>query len=306
MREVAIICGPTAAGKSAIAMALAERTGALLISADSRQVYRRFDIGTAKPSTADRGAVEHRGVDIVDPVDRYSAAQWADSAAIWLQEAAERERPVIVIGGTGFYLRTLETPLFESPTLDPTAHAAVLATLEHESTEMLRARCMAVDPARAHLGRTQLLRALEIHELTGRQLSEWMSDRARTGDIRGHYLLVDPGASLRERIAIRVAQMLAAGWEDEVAALARDVPSDAPAWNACGYAMLRAAQAGDVTRAVAIERTIIDTRQYAKRQRTWFRHQLPADRVTPLDPTASDALGQALLWLDAVSLTEHT
>lgn len=306
MRDVAIICGPTAAGKSAIAMALAERTGALLISADSRQVYRRFDIGTAKPSVRDRLAVEHRGVDLVNPVDRYSAAQWADSAAIWLQEAAERERPVIVIGGTGFYLRTLETPLFESPTLDPTARAAVLATLEHESTEMLRARCMAVDPARAHLGRTQLLRALETHSLTGRPLSDWMSDRARTSDIRGHYLLVDPGASLRERIAARVAQMLAAGWEDEVASLARDVPSDAPAWNACGYAMLRAAQAGDVTRAVAIERTIIDTRQYAKRQRTWFRHQLPADRVTPLDPTASDALGQALLWLDAVSLTEHT
>ena len=124
--------------------------------------------------------------------------------------------------------------------------------------------------------------------------------------MRPHYLLVDPGAVLRDRIAARVAQMLDAGWESEVARLARHVPDDAPAWNACGYGLLRAAMTGTSTRATAIERTIIATRQYAKRQRTWFRHQLPPERVTPLDPDAPDAAARGMHWLEIVSSMEHT
>ena len=305
MRDVAIICGPTAAGKSAIAMALAARSGALLISADSRQIYRGFDIGTAKPSMADRAAVPHCGIDIVVPSERYSAARWAESATTWLRAAALREQPVIIVGGTGFYLRALEEPLFQSPPLDPARRREVLVALEAASTESLRERCRAIDPARAELGRTQLLRALETFELTGRPLSAWLAERARPSDVRAHYLIVDPGAVLRERIASRVQQMLDAGWEREVKRLTHSVPADAPAWNACGYAMLRSAQSGELSRDAAIERTVIDTRQYAKRQRTWFRHQLPVDRVTRLDPTAPDALARAQTWLDAVSLTEH-
>jgi tRNA dimethylallyltransferase len=306
VRDVAIICGPTAAGKSAIAMLLAARTGALLISADSRQVYRRFDIGTAKPSVADRSAVEHLGIDVIEPVQRYSAAHWADSAAAWLQEAAACDRPAIVVGGTGFYLRALETPLFEAPHVDPVRRQSVLAELDAQATETLRAQCAVVDPARAHLGRTQLVRALETFALTQRPLSEWLAERARRSEFRAHYLLVDPGVMLQSRIAERVHQMLAAGWEAEVAALVRDVPPEAPAWNACGYASLRDVLAGDVSRDAAVERTIIDTRQYAKRQRTWFRHQLPAERVTLIDPAAAGALDRALDWLQAISLTEHT
>ena len=305
MRDVAIICGPTAAGKSAIAIALAARSGGLLISADSRQIYRGFDIGTAKPSMADRAAVPHCGIDIVEPSERYSAARWAESATTWLRAAALREQPVIIVGGTGFYLRALEEPLFQSPPLDPARRREVLVALEAASTESLRERCRAIDPARAELGRTQLLRALETFELTGRPLSAWLAERARPSDVRAHYLIVDPGAVLRERIASRVQQMLDAGWEREVKRLTHSVPADAPAWNACGYAMLRSAQSGELSRDAAIERTVIDTRQYAKRQRTWFRHQLPVDRVTRLDPTAPDALARAKTWLDAVSLTEQ-
>ena len=306
MREVAIICGPTAAGKSAIAMALARETGAVLISADSRQVYRRFDIGTAKPSPADLAAVPHRGIDIIDATERYSAAAWSASALVWLDACAAAGRRAIIVGGTGFYLHTLESPLFESPPLDEGRRAALLAELDTVPTEELRNRCLRVDPARAHLGRTQLLRAIETEALTGRPLSAWLAERARPPLVRAHYLLVDPGAVLRERIAARVRAMLAAGWEAEVASLADAVPADAPAWNACGYGVLRAALAGEVRRDAAIERTIIDTRQYAKRQRTWFRHQLPAERVTALDPCSPDATTHALRWLDAASLTEHT
>ncbi len=306
VRNVAIICGPTAAGKSAIAMALAERTGALLISADSRQVYRAFDIGTAKPVHDDRARVEHRGLDLVEPTERYSAAQWSESATSWMREAEQRGQPVIIVGGTGFYLRALETPLFESPELDRAQREIVLATLDVQSTDALRLQCERVDPARAHLGRTQLLRALETFELTGRPLSEWQQERARPAEVRPHYLLVDPGAVLRDRIEARVLQMLDAGWEAEVAVLAHSVPPDAPAWNACGYAMLRLAMSNEIARAAAIERTIIDTRQYAKRQRTWFRHQLPPDRVTPLDPDVPDAQSRAVSWLESVSSMEHT
>ena len=306
VRDIAIICGPTAAGKSAIAMALAEQRAALLISADSRQVYRRFDIGTAKPSATERHRVAHRGIDVVDPTVRYSAAEWAVNATAWIRDAVARDQAVIVVGGTGFYLRTLESPLFESPPLDPERRAAVLASLDAQTTDALRTRCAVIDPTRAVLGRTQLLRALETYELTGRPLSLWMTERARTSEFRAHYLVVDPGVTLRDRIATRVMQMLDAGWEQEVARLLHELPAEAPAWNACGYAMLRSAQAGGVTREYAIERTIIETRQYAKRQRTWFRHQLPPDRVTRLDPGATDATDTALAWLDAVSLTEQT
>ena len=305
VRDVAIICGPTAAGKSAIAMAIAERTGALVISADSRQVYRHFDIGTAKPSIADRARVDHRGIDLVDPTERYSAAQWAASATEWMRDAEAKNRPVVIVGGTGFYLRALETPLFESPPLEPVAREHVLAELETQSTDALRARCVAVDPDRAHLGRTQLLRALETFALTDRPLSDWMRENARPAAFRGHYLVVDPGAALRDQIARRVHGMLDKGWEAEVAKLVSEIPPEAPAWNACGYGELRAAAAGASARADAVERTIIDTRQYAKRQRTWLRHQLPADRVTPLDPAAGDALTRALAWWESASLSEH-
>ena len=285
-------------------MALAERSGAMLISADSRQVYRGFDIGTAKPSPEDLRRVEHRGIDIVDPVERYSASQWSESAISWLDDAAARRVPVIIVGGTGFYLRALESPLFESPPLDPDDRRAVLSRLAPLSTDTLRARCAVVDPQRSHLGRTQLLRALETHEITGRSLSGWLTECARPAQFRGHYLVVDPGAPLRERIADRVGQMLGAGWEHEVERLVETVPTDAPAWNACGYRLLRKAMAGNMSRPAAIERTIVETRQYAKRQRTWFRHQLPSDRVTVLDPSTPDALSRATAWLDSATLSE--
>src|SRR5688500_938578 len=113
--ELRIICGPTAAGKSAIALALAEQAAAIIISADSRQVYRRFDIGTAKPTILERQRVPHRGIDIVDPERRYSAAAWAHDTMGWIAEARAEHRRPMVVGGTGFYLRALAMPLFEEP-----------------------------------------------------------------------------------------------------------------------------------------------------------------------------------------------
>lgn len=210
-----VVVGPTAAGKSARAMALAAGGGVALVSADSRQIYRGFDIGTAKPSAADRAAVVHFGVDIVDPTEPYSAYRWARDAAGWIETAERLGLTPVIVGGTGFYVRSLLDPPYDEP------------------------------PAPGFRRRAA-------------------------------YERVDPGPALRDHIVTRVDQMLAAGWLDEVEHLLRTVPDDAIAWKACGYRPMREHVRGRMSLAEARERTIIATRQYAKRQRTWFRHQLPA------------------------------
>jgi tRNA dimethylallyltransferase len=279
-----VICGPTAAGKSAIALALAESVGAAIISADSRQIYRGFDVGTAKPSADERRRVMHAGIDVAEPTARYSASAWADAAVTWIADARRARRMPLIVGGTGFYLRALLAPLFEEPALDPHRRHAIQRELGTRSTDELRRWCAAVDPARARLGRAQLLRALEVALLTGHRLSDLHAAAARPARFRARYLVVDPGPSLKDRIARRVDAMLDAGWRDEVADLARTVPANAPAWNATGYAAIRQQIQGELTAEVARERVIVATRQYAKRQRTWFRHQLPGVGVTHVDP----------------------
>lgn len=294
--ELRVICGPTAAGKSAVAMALAERFPLTILSADSRQIYRGFDIGTAKPTAEERARVPHRGVDIVQPTERFSAAAWSDAAIGWITEAEREGRTPVVVGGTGFYIRALASPLFEEPPLDPERRLALQGELAALSNAELRRWCEQLDPTRAHLGRAQLLRAVEVALLTGTPLSVWHERASRAPRVRARYLVVDPGSVLRDRIAQRVSAMLDAGWEAEVAALAACVPEDAPAWNASGYSTVRHLVQGRVARSAAIERIVIDTRQYAKRQRTWFRHQLAGEDVTLLDPLAPDALARAAAW----------
>ena len=287
--SVRIICGPTAAGKSAIAMALAESYGALIISADSRQIYRGFDIGTAKPPASDRLRVPHRGVDIADPTERYSAARWANETRGWIGESAELHRTPLVVGGTGFYLRALDAPLFEAPPLDPDRRAALERLFARTSTDDLRRWCARLDPERAHLGRVQLARSVETAVLTGERLSNLHRTRARAPTITARYLVVDPGASLAGRIEARFDAMMAAGWGDEVRELARSVDPSAPAWKSSGYQVVWDLVDGRLSASAAREQVIIETRQYAKRQRTWFRHQLPpasTTRVNPDDPNA--------------------
>lgn len=294
--DIRVITGPTAAGKSAIALDLAERYGAVLISADSRQVYRRFDIGTAKPTLEERRRVPHVGIDIAEPTARFSAAAWAAHADAAIDRARAARREVVVVGGTGFYLRALFAPLFEEPLLDPERRRGLERYLAQLSVAELRRWCIVLDPARSHLGRTQLLRTIEVALLTGRPLSALHRSAARPPRHEARYLVVDPGASLRERIETRVDRMLAAGWADEVRSLLADVPSEAPAWNAAGYEALREAVVDRTSLERARERIVIETRQYAKRQRTWMRNQLPRERLTLLDPAAPDAAARADRW----------
>jgi len=299
--SVRVICGPTGAGKSALAIELAERYGAIILSADSRQIYRGFDIGTAKPTANDQLRVPHRGVDVADPAERYSAARWADEARSWMADAHAAGRPVVIVGGTGFYLRALTEPLFEAPPVDADRRAALESVLESIPTDELRRWCGELDPVRSHLGRTQLIRSVETALLTGERLSELHRTRARAPEIRARYLVVDPGPVLSARIERRFDAMMADGWAEEVEALARSVDASAPAWKSSGYAAVREMVAGRVTSDVARERVIIETRQYAKRQRTWFRHQLDESLTTRIDPDGERADRVARDWWEGRS-----
>ncbi len=295
-RTVSAIVGPTGAGKSALALALAERVGATVVSADSRQLYRAFDVGTAKPTPDERARVPHRGLDVAEPTDRWSAARWADAAECWIAACDAEGRPPLVVGGTGFYVRALAAPLFEEPPLDPDRRREVARALDAMPTEALRARVAAFDPERANAQRAQLLRAAEVMALTGVPLTTWQRRAARPPRLALRYLVVDPGPILADRLARRVDAMLDAGWLAEVERLAAAVPDDAPAWHATGYDVWRAHLRGALPFAAARDRVVIATRQYAKRQRTWFRHQLPPASVLHVDPARVDALDAAYAW----------
>jgi tRNA dimethylallyltransferase len=302
--SVRVICGPTGAGKSALAMELADRYDAIILSADSRQIYRGFDVGTAKPTTRDQSRVPHRGIDVADPGERYSAARWADEAHSWMANARAAARPVVIVGGTGFYLRALTEPLFEAPPIDADRRAALESVLESTSTDELRRWCRALDPPRSHLGRTQLVRSVETALLVGERLSDLHRTRARAPEVRARYLVVDPGPELSERIERRFDAMMADGWADEVTTLSQRVDASAPAWKSSGYSAIRDMVVGRMTSETARERVIIETRQYAKRQRTWFRHQLEESLTTRIDPVDARAGRVARDWWEGRGRSE--
>lgn len=297
--SIAVIVGPTAAGKSAVAMWLAtgERP-VTIVSADSRQVYRKFDVGTAKPSAADRRAVPHACIDVADPETRFSAYLWAAMAADAIDAAHREGRIPIVVGGTGLYLRTLFEAGFTEPALDQARRNALGEELAALPTPELRRWCERLDPPRAGLGRVQLLRSIEIALLTGHRLSELHETRRRAPRWTARYLAVDPGPALAQQVETRAARMLEGAWQEEVARLIAEVPPEAPAWKSSGYGAVRALVEGRASHAETRERVTIETRQYAKRQRTWFRNQLPAAAVTALDPSREGWQAQARQWWD--------
>jgi len=309
---VHVVTGPTAAGKSAVAMHLARAQNIAIISADSRQVYRQFDIGTAKPSAADLASVPHHGIDIIEPTERYSAHAFAREATAWIAARESQHRTSLVVGGTGFYIRALVSPFDAAPDIDPDRRLALEPWLASLDADEIARWAQRLDPLRAHLGRTQRLRAIETALLAGVRLGDAhrASRRVAQGDAivtdgsatapQVRYLVVDPGPVLADRIHNRVHAMVSAGWFEEVEALIRTIPPDAPAWNACGYGTIRSCLEGRMTRPRALAQVIIETRQYAKRQRTWCRHQLHGGPVTRLDPDAPDAMARASDWFHGV------
>ena len=294
-----VICGPTASGKSALALRLAELVRASIISADSRQVYRGFDIGTAKPDADERRRVPHYGIDVVAPDEPYTAAHWAAAVPDWLEQIRAEGRKPVIVGGTGFYLRALFVPLFEEPPMDPGYRAAIRSLLSGMSTEEIQRWSTTLDPARSVLGRAQRERAIEVALVTGHRISDLHLDRPRASALTARYLVLDPGTSLSGSIASRIDAMLAAGWLDEVRSLVERVDPEARAWTATGYDVMRRVVTGELTLEKGRELVVIATRQYAKRQRTWFRHQLEEERVLRLDPRAPDTFDRAVAWFNS-------
>jgi len=297
--KLRVICGPTAAGKSSLALELAETFNGAIVSADSRQIYCYFDIGTAKPTREECARVTHYGMDVSEPSERFSAARWANEADEWIECAAEIEKVPVIVGGTGLYIKALVEPLFDAPEVDPIQRAQLERELDARSLDDLRRWCKALDPSRAHLGRTQLTRAIETALLAGVRISDLHAEHNATAakdEPAVTYLVVDPEASLQQRIVRRVEEMLERGWPDEVRKLSERIPADAPAWKACGYVIMRDYVEGRCDLSTARQRVIIETRQYAKRQRTWFRHQLPEAAVTYVNPEDSRAHAIVREW----------
>lgn len=283
-----VLVGPTASGKTAVAVALADRIPLTVISADARQVYRRLDIGTAKPDATTLARAPHRGIDLVDPGERYSAGRFARDAAAWLAEARAAGRLPLVVGGTGLYVRALADGLFQEPPLDPARRDGVRSwagTLPGTDVARWAAR---LDPQFSGGGRQRAARVIEVALLTGRPLSLWQRMARATGVMRPWYIVLTlPRELLRRRIAERVDAMLAGGLVEEVRAeLARGTAPGAAGLDGVGYRETVAMLTGGLEPASLRDAIIRATRQYAKRQETWFRHQL--GHRSSVDSTAED------------------
>lgn len=293
-----VIVGPTAVGKTAVALALAAHWPLTVISADSRQVYRGLDIGTAKPSPAERRTVPHLGLDLVEPGERYSAGRFARDAAGWLDALSGEAQPVVV-GGTGFYVRALADGLFREPALDPARRARLRAWAR--AADGLGRWAARLDPAYAGGGRQRAARTVEMALLTGRPLSWWQARARAEGIMHPWYVrLTVPRPVLHRRIEDRVHAMLAAGLVDEVhGVLARGVAPDAPGLDAVGYREVVDFLASRRSREQLAAAITAATRRYAKRQETWFRHQLlgrPVITLDATDPPATLARRIVELW----------
>ncbi len=280
LRRALLIAGPTASGKSATALALAQRFGATIVNADSMQVYRDLRILTARPTPDEERLAPHRLFGAVDGAVNFSVGRWALAAAEVLADTGER--PVIFVGGTGLYFRALTEGLSDIPPVPEAVRAAVRSKAEGRATPELHDELHAHDPETAARlnpsDRQRILRALEIMASTGRPLVSFLGARAAPvlapGEWAGLYLAPDR-AELGQRIDARFDVMIAQGALDEVAALMqRRLDPALPVMRAHGVPHLVAHLEGRLTLDEAAKRSKLDTRHYAKRQFTWARHQL--------------------------------
>ncbi len=299
---MAVIAGPTASGKSALALAVAQRVGGTIINADASQLYADLAVVSARPSADDEAQVPHRLYGVLDGNDAASAARWAAMAKAAIAAARDEGRVPIIVGGTGLYIATLLHGIAPVPEIDPAVRAAVRDLATADAAAALAAEDPAL-AARLMPGDSQrIARGLEVVRATGRSLLHWQATRAggiaATNDVRA--VVVDvPRAVLNARAETRLWQMVEAGALAEVAALlARGLPDDRPVLRALGVPDFARALAGTATLAEAVAAAATATRQYQKRQLTWARNQVPD--WPRIDPDASAAAEQV-----SASFTPH-
>jgi tRNA dimethylallyltransferase len=283
MNRALLIAGPTASGKSAIALALAKRFGATIVNADSMQVYRDLRVLTARPSEAEERQAPHRLYGEIDGAENFSVGRWLARASELLAEARDRAGPIIFVGGTGLYFRALTEGLSDIPRVPQAVRTAVRAEAEGQPTPSLHARLAELDALTAAglspSDRQRVLRALEVVAATGRPLAGFQGAREAPPLAAGEWaglFLAPEREGLNARIAARFAAMLREGALREVDALMRRGLDPAlPVMRAHGAPQLMAHLRGELSLAEAADRAVSETRRYAKRQLTWARHQMP-------------------------------
>jgi tRNA dimethylallyltransferase len=283
------IVGPTASGKTGLSLEVARILDGEVVSMDSRQVYRGMDVGTGKVTLQERAIVPHHGLDLRNPDERYSAGQFARDAGEWIAAIRGRERVPLLVGGTGFFLRALIQPMFPEPGMDDDRLESLRGFLNGLPSQELRDFVRVLDPERevtaAEGGRQRLTRTIEVALLTGRPLSLWHEEPGAEGLHGLVFLLELPREVLYERINQRVERMVEDGFAEEVRRLleAGYGPAD-PGMSGSGYREMVRHIKGETSLAETVEEIQQSHRRYARRQTTWYRHQLPAGHVV-LDGT---------------------
>ncbi len=272
---VVVITGPTGVGKTETALRVASQLNAQILSADSRQLYRRLDIGTAKPTPAQRQCVPHHLLDLIDPEQRFSAGEFGRRARETIQQLQDQQTPVVMVGGSGMYIEATIDGLGSGPRSDPALRSHLEARWASEGAHALYNELSARDPAlasRLHVSdRSRVLRALELMQQSGRGVAP-APLRQETGYPPLLIALTRPREELHRRIEQRLEQMMSRGWLAEVEALLREgVPPNCPGVESLGYGELIAHVQQNLSISEALEQIARRTRQYAKRQMTWFR-----------------------------------